>query len=239
MPHREMTLDELSAYLHVSREDLAQLVRRGEIPFERKGDRVVFRRTEIDAWASQRLLGSTRESLRHFHRQSSAKEHDLSRQHSIIAELCRREFIEPALTCRTRASVLREMVDLAAKTGLLYDPADLLKSIESRERLCSTALSGGMALLHPRSPNPYLYDDSFLVLGRTVQAIPFGAADGSTTDLFFVVCCQDESLHLHVLARLCMMGRDTDMIGALREAADASALHEVLVRAEAAIIREL
>ena len=239
MPYREMTLAELSAYLHVQREDLDRLVRREEIPFERKGDRVVFRRAEIDAWASQRLLGSTRKNLRQFHRESSATVRELSRQHAIIVDLCRPGFIEPALTCRTRASVLREMVNMAARTGLLYDPADLLKSIEYRERLCSTALPGGIAILHPRSPSPYISEDSFIVLGRTVQAIPFGAADGSTTDLFFLVCCQDERLHLHVLARLCMMGRDTDMIEALRGAADAAAMHDILAQSEAAIIRNL
>ncbi|MBU1694763.1 MAG: PTS sugar transporter subunit IIA [Verrucomicrobia bacterium] len=239
MTHREMTPGEASAYLHVSREDLDLLVRREEIPFERKGDRVVFRRSDIDAWASQRLLGSSRETLQRFHRKSSAKAHDLSKQHAIIAELTRADFIEPALACRTRSSVLREMVKLAERTGLLYDPADLLKSIDARERLCSTALQGGIALLHPRSPSAYFSEDSFVLLGRTIQSIPFGAPDGSTSDLFFLVCCQDESLHLHVLARLCMMGRDTDLIMALREADGARSMYEILVRSEAEIVRGL
>ena len=234
-----MKLDELSAYLHISREDLDLLVRRSEIPFERKGERVVFRRAEIDAWASQRLLGASRETLQRFHRKSSAKAHDLSKQNAIIAELIKADFIQPALSCRTRASVIREMVKLAERTGLLYNPADLLKSIEARERLCSTALHDGIALLHPRSPDAYFSVDSFVLLGRTIQSIPFGAPDGSTTDLFFLICCQDESLHLHVLARLCMMGRDTDMIRALREAADAPAMHEILLRTESEIIRSL
>lgn len=239
MPHREMTLDELAAYLHVSTNDLDLLVRREEIPFERKGDRVVFRRSEIDAWASQRLLGSSRENLQVFHEKSSAKAHDISKSHAIIGELVRVQGIEPALACRTRASVIREMVKVAEGAGLLYDPADLLKSIESRERLCSTALPGGIALLHPRSPNPYLSEDSFIVLGRTVQSLPFGAADGSTTDLFFLVCCQEESLHLHVLARLCMMSRNTNLIHELREAPDAPAMHDILTRSESEVIRGL
>jgi PTS system nitrogen regulatory IIA component len=239
MPHREMTLDEASAYLHVSRPDLELLVRQGDIPFERKGGRVVFRHTEIDAWASQRLLKSNRETLQRFHRKSSAKAHDLSKQHAIISELIRPDFIEPAMACRTRASVIREMVKVAERTGLLYDPADLLKSIEARERLCSTALHDGIALLHPRSPSAYFSEDSFVLLGRTIQGIPFGAPDGSITDLFFLVCCQDESLHLHVLARLCMMGRDTDLIWALHESADAHSMYNILVRSESEIVRRL
>lgn len=239
MPHREMTMAELAAYLHVAPADVESLVRQGGIPFERKGERVVFRRNDIDAWASQRLLGSSREHLQVFHRKSSARAHDLSQQHAIISELARAECIAAAMTCRTRASIIREMIKVAEHAGLLYDPADLLKSIESRERLCSTAIPGGIALLHPRSPNPFFSEDSFVTLGRTVQSIPFGAPDGSTTDLFFLVCCQEESLHLHVLARLCMMARDTAMIQDLREADGAPAMREALARAEADIIRRL
>ncbi len=239
MPHREMTMAELAAYLHVTPPDVEGLVRQGGIPFERKGARVVFRRNDIDAWASQRLLGSSRENLQVFHRKSSARAHDLSRQHAIVAELVRADCIAVAMTCRTRASVIRGMIKIAECAGLLYDPADLLKSIESRERLCSTAIPGGIALLHPRSPNPFFSEDSFVALGRTIQSIPFGATDGSTTDLFFLVCCQEESLHLHVLARLCMMVRDTALIQELREAEGPSAMHEALARAETDVIRHL
>ena len=44
-------------------------------------------------------------------------------------------------------AVVRQLVELAEKTGRLCDPRDLLKSLEAREELCSTALPGGLALL--------------------------------------------------------------------------------------------
>ena len=74
---------------------------------------------------------------------------------------------------------------------------------------------------------------------RTVQSLPFGAPDGGTTDLFFLLCSQDEQIHLHVLARLCTMCQRTRMIPALREAAEAAALYAILVQAEEEIIRQL
>jgi len=225
--------------LHLSKEDVERLVRRGEIPFDRQGDRVVFRQMELDAWASQRLLGGTPESVQKFHRKSSLKAHDLSLQRAIIPELLKPSFIQPALASRTKAAVIRDMVQLADLTGLLYSVGDLFKSIEARERLCSTALPGGMALLHPRSPDPFISEDSFIVMGRTVQSLPFGAPDGGTTDLFFLLCSQDEQIHLHVLARLCTMCQRTRMIPALREAAEAAALYAILVQAEEEIIRQL
>lgn len=238
-PFQTLTLEELPGYLHLSMQDIERLVSRNEIPVERQGKKLVFRRADIDAWASQRILGLSPDRLQALHRKSSLKIHDLSKQHAIIPELIKPDFIAPALTCRTKASIIREMVQLADRTGLLYSAPDLLKSIEARERLCSTALAGGIALLHPRSPDPYLAEDTFLVLGRTIQALPFGSPDGSTTDLFFLACCQDERIHLHVLARLCMMVQRTSLTLELREAADAREMYQLLVRSEAEVIERL
>jgi nitrogen PTS system EIIA component len=115
----------------------------------------------------------------------------------------------------------------------------LLTSLEARERLCSTALAGGVALLHPRNHEPYMFDDSFIVVGRTVQAVPFGSPDGATTDLFFLVCCQDDQIHLHVLARICMMAHHTSVLLEMREAPDAGAIYHALVASEEEVIRTL
>ena len=41
-----------------------------------------------------------------------------------------------------------------------------------------------------------------LAYGRTATGIPFGASQGGLTDIFFLVCCQDDRTHLRVLARL-------------------------------------
>ncbi len=63
-----------------------------------------------------------------------------------------------------------------------------------------------------------MFADSFIGLGRTLHPVPFGAPDGQKTDLFFLICCQNDRLHLHVLARLCVMGTQTDLLSKLRSA---------------------
>ena len=68
------------------------------------------------------------------------------------------EFIEPALTAKTKASVLRQMAALAEKTGRVCDPQALLQGLEAREELCSTGIPGGLALLHSRNPESYLFE---------------------------------------------------------------------------------
>ena len=239
MPHKVFNLEEVAHYLHLNVDEVQRYVRERVIPHEEHGKRLVFKRSEIDAWASRRILGATEKRLKTYHRQSSARVHDLSRQHAIIPDLMRAEFIEPALASRTKASVIRDMVQLAERTGLVNDAADVLRSLEERERLCTTALPGGVALLHPHTHDPYLFSDSFVVLGRAVQALPFGSPDGSTTDLFFLICCQNDRLHLHVLARICMMCHHTDLLMNLRDASEAVMLFDALLAAEQQIIRQM
>jgi mannitol/fructose-specific phosphotransferase system IIA component (Ntr-type) len=112
----------------------------------------------------------------------------------------------------------------------------LLRGLEAREELCSTGIPGGLALLHSRNPEPYLFETAFLALGRTIQQIPFGAPDGQPTNLFFLIGCPDDGTHLHTLARLCMMALKTDLLVDLRQAADAEGMCNGIIAAEQAVL---
>jgi mannitol/fructose-specific phosphotransferase system IIA component (Ntr-type) len=124
------------------------------------------------------------------------------------------------------------LVDLADKTRQVTDRGALLESLEAREALGSTAVPGGLSLPHPRFHDPYLFATSFLVVGRPIQEIYFGAPDGGPTDLFFLICCQDDRLHLLVLARLCLLAQKTDLLEHLRVAPDAGGMRDSLITAE-------
>lgn len=239
MPYRVFNLDQVAAYLHLPVTEVKEFVRTREIPCEMQGDKLVFRKREIDSWASQRIIGLSKQRLTVYHRKTSAKAHDLSKQHAIIPELLKPGYIRPKLASKTKASIIRSMVDLAGSTGLVGDPPDLLESLDERERLCSTALAGGIALLHPKNHEPYMFEDSFIVLGRTVQPVPFGSPDGATTDLFFLICCQDDRIHLHTLTRLCMMCHYSSVLLELRDAKDADSMYDMMVKSEQEIIQQL
>lgn len=238
MPFRVFNLSEAAEYLHLPEDTLADLARRGEIPCEKQGGRLVFRHTEVDEWASRNLLESSEEKLADFHRRSTAKYHDLSSDAAIIPALIQPEWIAPRMTCRSKPSVIRRMVELADATGRLCYREELLESLVEREKLCSTALSGGLALLHPRNHEPYMFEDSFVVVGKTVAQVPFGSPDRSTTDIFFLICCQDDRIHLHVLARLCMMCHQTSLLMQMRGTDDPQELHAILAASEQQVVRQ-
>ena len=238
MPFRLLSLDEVADYLHLTPADIQQRVKNREIPFEKRGERIVFRKREIDEWASQRILGFPSQPLAAYHQKSTQHARKVLSQEAILPEMLDSGAIAPAMSSKTRASVLRDLVALAETTGHLYDPQALLASVEAREELCSTAMPGGFALPHPRFHQPDLFETSLLVVGRPIQEIHFGSPDGKPTRLFFLICCQDDRLHLHTLARLCLIVLKTTIIDRLLAAPDAQTIRDSLIAAEQEVLAD-
>lgn len=236
MPYRTFGLEEVASYLHLSHADVERLVKDRDIPFEKRGGRLVFTKGEIDAWASPRIMGMEGRRLVEYHQKTSKDTREIVPTEALMPDRIRPEFIDPAMPTKTKASVLREMVALADRTGRVSDPQALLEGLQAREELCSTGLPGGFALLHARNSSEYLFEAAFLALGRTIQQIPFGAPDGQPTNLFFLVACPDDRMHLHMLARLCLMAQKTDLLEGLRQAADAEAMCQGLIAAEQSVL---
>ena len=237
MPFRTLTLPQAAQRLHLDVPVVAQLVKRGEVPCTFRGEEPVFSRRELDAWASQRLLGMTSRNVDIHHRASSRSQTRLSPDEPLVPRLFCTDWIAPRLLSKTKPSVLRDMVALAATTNLLYDDAALLHGLEERELLCSTAIGDGVAFLHMRYHDANLCGGSFVVLGRTARPIFASAVDGQATDIFFLLCCQDDALHLHVLARLCAMAHGTPLLTELRQAETRAEMLAAVERSEKALLQ--
>lgn len=238
MPYRNFSLNKASEYLHLSEDEIERLVRQHEIPFEHKGPQLSFRKIDLDAWASKRILAFSEKHLDAYHKTSSSKTDDLSVNRVIISRLTKKAAVKVDIQSKTKPSLLRDMVALAEKTSLVPNPGELLESLVLRENMCSTALADGLALLHPRHHEPYMLEGSFIAFGRTIRPIPFGASDGKESDLFFLICCQNDRLHLHVLARLCMMCRNKAFLISLRNAVDGNEICDLIRRQELEAIKQ-
>lgn len=236
MSFQILNLEAVAEYLNFTPAEVEQRVKDRVIPFEKRGDRLIFRKGEIDEWASQRIMGFSSDRLVAYHEKSSRRASKLLAHEAILPEMLTAGIIEPHLKSRTKPAVLHDLVTLADQTGKLNDPKLLRGSLEAREDLCSTGMPGGFAVPHLRVQEPYLFETSFLVIGRLVRAIYFGAPDDEPTDLFFLLCCQDDRLHLHTLARLCMVAVKTEVLTQLRNAPDAAAMYDALVAAEQEVL---
>ena len=232
MEHHFLSEEEVAGYLNLTLEDIQGRVKCREIPFQARGRRIIFDKGEIDLWASQRILNLPAKRLAIYHQKSTQGTAAHLDQQAIMPQMIQPEFVAPAMTSKTKASVLRDLVDLADKTGRLNNSKALQESLEAREALCSTGMPGGFAIPHPRTHDSYLFESSFIVVGRTLQPINFGAPDGEPTKLFFLVCCQDDRLHLHTLARLCFLAQKTKLLALVESAPDAGTIYNGLIASE-------
>jgi len=232
MPHRLLNLDEAAKCLHLPTAELERLVRDRAIPFETRGPRTIFRKLEVEAWASQRILSADARQLVRFHQQASRPVRQTEDFALILPGLLGLGQVDAELSARTKASTLREMAALAGRTGWVYDPAWLVQSLEAREKLSSTALPGGVAFLHPATQEPDQFERSFVALARTVQPIHFGAPDGRPSRLFFLLCSRDARRHLVLLSRLCLLAQKAELLTQLREAPDPASMLACLLAAE-------
>ncbi len=239
MPHRILSLSQAAKRIRVPERELAHLAQRHEIPHQRRGDEPVFEKRLLDEWAQRRILNLAAGPLADHHRVAVAERQARPSDDTLIESLLRPDWIRPALSAKTKPSLLREMAALAVSTGLLFDEASFLEALEERERASSTALGGGVALLHARFHDPYHAEASFLVLGRSRTPLFFGAEDGATTDLFFLLYCTDDAGHLHALARLCILAQRPGLLDSLRAAEDAASMYRLLADAEVALLRQL
>ena len=232
MGYQLMDQKSAAAHLHMSLNDLRHFAQRGEVASVKRGDMYFFEHRELDEWAQRRLMVLNEKTLTAEHKVAMIERRRNDGHDFHVADLLRPETIAPALTAKGRAGVLRDMTDFADSTGLLYDPETLFAELSAREEVASTAAGGGVAFLHPRYHDPYLFQETFLALGRTVRPVFFGSQDGEGTDLFFMICCTDHTLHLHILARLCLLAHGTPLLQELREAPDAETMHAALKKSE-------
>ena len=235
MPHEQMNEQQVAAYLNMDEREVIKLAERKKIPCRKTAKGFVFRKGEVDHWIEAQLHELPRHRFKGI-------EHGVSHYHGfdphalLVSALIPPAGLAVPLKARTREAVLRSLVAQADENGLLYDKDRLLEEIRQREELCSTALAPGVALPHPRHPLPYDIAESFLIIGITPSGIPFGAADGSLTRLFFLVCSKDDRTHLHVLARLARMLHDSAAIENLLESQTPEELRERLLKLERAAL---
>jgi PTS system nitrogen regulatory IIA component len=222
MPSQDFDVDSLARYLHISPGQVTKMAERSSVPARKIAGKWKFSKGEIHHWLEERIGAADHVDLAHVQglldRAAEEREPTIVR----ISELLLIEAIAIPLAARTRSSVIKSMVELAAKSGHLWDPAEMAEAVQARENLHPTALDNGVALLHPRRPLGQILAQPFLALGRTSGGIPFGSESGQLTDIFFLICSVDDSQHLRTLARLSRLIAAPGFLETLRAASSPS-----------------
>ena len=206
-----LSLTEAAEHVHLDANDLRHFAQRGEVEAMHRGDDWLFSHRALDEWAQRQLLSSSARELREQHRVIMDENRRAHRTDWGVADLFDPSAIALDVPAKAKAGLLRDMTDLADRCGKVYDPDGLFKELTAREDAASTAIGAGIALLHPRFHDPYLFESSFIAYGRSIRPVFFGAPDGEATRHFFLVCSVDHEMHLHILARLALLAHGSDL----------------------------
>ena len=230
MADDDFGVETLAEYLHLDLSQVSRMAERGKLPGRRLGGAWRFSRSEIHHWLEEKIGAADETQLAHMEGALERSTRAGEEQTLSIADLLPLEAIAVPLAARTKNSVINAMTELAADTGLLWDPAKMADAIRQREEMYPTALDNGVALLHPRRPLASILGEAFLALGITDQGIPFGGS--RLTDVFFLICSVNDQGHLRILARLSRLIGSADFVAELRAASSAQAVHELFVARE-------
>jgi len=212
MSHEVLSLKQAAEHVHLEENELRHVAQRGEVEATKRGEEWYFEHRALDEWAQRNLLAAGEKDLQAQHRVMMDEHRRADRSDWGVSDLFSVETIDLDLRAKAKAGVLRDMTDLADRGGKVYDVDGLYKELEAREAAASTAIGEGVALLHPRFHDPYLFEESFIAYGRSARPVFFGAPEGEGTRHFFLICSTDHEMHLHILARLAILAHGTALI---------------------------
>jgi PTS system nitrogen regulatory IIA component len=198
-----MTLKEVADYLRLSEKTVSRMAQEGQIPAQKLARQWRFQRSSIASWMANRAATPPDE-------QQLSPEATGLPQPLTIANIITPARINLNLTAPDRNGVLRELCTL------VLDPREerlfetLLQALKSREDLCPTCVTEGVAIPHARNALVGLVDSAVLAYGRHNQGINFGALDGKPVFHFFLLCAPNVRQHLQLLSRLARLVNNAD-----------------------------
>ena len=131
------------------------------------------------------------------------------------------------LTENEKSAVLKEMAGQLADPESGLDAAQILKVLQDREKISTTAIGEGVAIPHGKLPNVQKVSALF---ARSLQGVDFASLDGEPTTLFFTLIAPQDAAadHLKALARISRLLKDPDLRRRLLAAATNQELYNII-----------
>src|SRR5262249_11223985 len=139
MENETMDLEQLAHYLRRDVREVTKLANRGYLPGQKVGGRWRFVPSEINYWIETQMHAYTEQELAALETARLAGGDD---QQPRLTSMMSESTMAVPLAAGTRASVLKELVNLAEQSWQVLDPAAILAAVRQREEMGSTALAG-------------------------------------------------------------------------------------------------
>ena len=222
-----LTVQDVAEMLKVCPRTVLNMANRGEIPASRIGHLWRFDESEILSWLKVKSESRPQQ-----------KSNILNGLPPSIMELITPDCVRVQKSVVDKRHVLEDLTTLAIRSGRLTDYTALLRSIEERESMFSTAMDEGIAFPHPRRPLEGLQEPLLAIL-IVEQGVIFGAPCGGNTYVFVLFCAPDDSAHVRLLARLArIFYQQKKLISKLRRMQNPELIIQELINVEREKIAE-
>ena len=223
-------LGELAKFLKRTEKELTKLAENGSLKGRKVQGEWVFGSQDIVLWMEQEMIRMTPEETSEF--EDAVVRADLEKEEFTLSEMLSPESIELEFPARTKPSIINEIVKLGERVGKLWDPETMAQALREREEKGSTAMGCGVAILHPQCPQTGVISENFLALAIASRPVPFGGGFDGLTDVFFLLCCETQAIHLRALAKLSRILKTPGFLDELRQCPDPMSICDLLAKAE-------
>ncbi len=145
----------------------------------------------------------------------------------LLTQIMKKSSIAVPLKSKEKEDVIKELVGILDKDGLLNDREVVLESVLSREQTRSTGIGSGIAIPHGKSNG---VDELAMAIGIAKEPIDFDSIDskGVTIVVLLVSPSGQTGPHIQALAKISRLMLDEAFRKQLQDAPDAEALYELI-----------
>ncbi|WP_030018063.1 fructose-specific PTS transporter subunit EIIC [Streptomyces monomycini] len=146
----------------------------------------------------------------------------------VLSGYLTRKTVKVRLASDGKEAAIREMAELAARTGKVADVDELVRVALAREAQGTTGLGEEIAIPHAKTD---AVTAPVVGFARSAEGIDWDSPDGTRAKLVFMISVPEAAAgdeHLHILALLSRKLMDADFRARLRSAPDETAILRVL-----------
>ena len=131
------------------------------------------------------------------------------------------------LSGKEKSEVLEEIANQLADIPAGLDPVQVLRVLQDREKISTTAIGEGVAIPHGKLPT---VEKIWGLFARSLPGVDFASLDGEPTHLFFTLIAPQDAAadHLKALARISRLLKDSDLRQRLLAAANSQDLYDII-----------
>jgi PTS system nitrogen regulatory IIA component len=202
----DISVKDAADLLRVSEKTVYRWIQQGVIPCFRAAGQYRFHRSELEAWARYKRIGT------------GAAAQAETGESVDLADAIRRGGVHYKIEGDTPEAIYRAIVEIFPPASP-RDPAfkeELTETLIAREGLASTGVGKGMAIPHPRHPRDWGLGEPVVGVFFLEHPVDFKAFDGEPVYVLFVLLCSTVKGHLQMLAQVSHLLREPETQALLR-----------------------